>query len=467
MSKKRLASAALLAAVCSTGPVHASVTAASGYLYAPLAVGEVTQSCVASAPGGTFVAVGPGFTGAAQRVVLVTESGAQRDVVTGLNSVADCAYDPASDTLYVTDNGLEAPGAVTGDTVFAVPSASTATSLAASGLELVPPGSIPTAASLALAPGGGVYVGDAAGGGLGRVLLVDAGGVSTVISGLDFTGGLTVANGDLFVAQSLATFESEISRYQTDGTFLSQVSGPTFTHGSYDLGVLVDGRLAVTGAFGGDVVAIDIAGGSAALVSGLTFASGIDVDSFTGRVSILSSTFIPTEEDKTIHRFVPVARLVPGRGSEKKECVAEYYGVELVPAKPGKQPRHAICVDGSSCDTDATADGACVFPLGVCLGVADDRLPDCPAAGVASLELRKAKPASASWSAMVAAAQAVLPAPAGTCFFSDGVIVPLKTTKKGKIKPGKAVIKVRAETDEGKPRKDTDKIKLMCLPATP
>ncbi len=468
MHEKSLFVATVLTVVCLSGSATAAVVPETGYLYAPLPVGEVTQSCVAAGAGGTFVAVGPGFTGAAQRVVFVSESGGLREVVTGLNSVGDCAYDAATDTLYVTDNGLEAAGAVTGDTVFAVPAASVATSLPAAGLELAPPGSIPAAASVTLAAAGGVFVGDAAGGGTGSVRLVSGGGLSTLIGGLDFTGGLTLLGGDLLVAQSLATFESEIRRYATDGTFLSVVSGPTFAHGSYDLAVLDDGRVAVTGAFGGDVVAVDPDSGSSdSFVAGLTFASGIDVDHFTGRVSILSSTFIPTEEDKTVHRFVPISRLVPGRGSSKKECVAEYYGVRLVAAKPGKQPRHARCIDGEACDSDRAVNGVCTFPLGVCLGVGDGRLPDCGASGIGAFELRKAKPASAAWSALVGEVQGALPLPASSCFFSDGVSVPVATTRRGKIKPGKAVIKIRAATDEAKPRKDTDKIKLVCLPPSP
>ncbi len=466
MNRKLLFAATVLTVLCWSGSATAVIAPATGYLYAPLPVGEVTQSCVAGGAGGTFVAVGPGFTGAAQRVVFVSESGGLRDVVTGLNSVGDCVYDAATDTLYVTDNGLEAGGAVTGDTVFAIPAASVATSVPAAGLELAAPGSIPAAASVTLAPAGGVFVGDAAGGGAGSVRLVSGGGLSSLVSGLDFTGGLTLLGGDLLVAQSLATFESEIRRYATDGTFLSVVSGPTFAHGSYDLAVLDDGRIAVTGAFGGDVVAVDpVSGNSESFVAGLTFASGIDVDGFTGRVSILSSTFVPTDEDMTVHRFVPVSRLVPGRGSDKKECVAEYYGVRLVASKPGKQPRHARCIDGEPCDSDGTANGSCTFPLGVCLGVGDDRLPDCGASGIDAFEVRKAKPASGAWSALVAEVQAKLPVSASSCFFSDGVTVPLTTTRRGKIKAGKAVIKIRAVTDEAKPRKDTDKIKLMCLPA--
>ncbi len=467
MRKLELSCAAMAAILVTATAAPAAVTVAPDYLYASQYVGETTQSCVASAAGGTFVAVGPGFTAGGQRVVFVSESGATRDVLVGLSSVGDCAYDRANDVLYVTDNGLET-GASTGDTVYALPFASAATAVPAAGLEMVPAGSIPNAASVALAPAG-VYVGDASGSGAGTVDLVSGGSVVPVVTGLDFTGGIAVEpGGNLLVAQTLASFASDLRRYADDGTLLAVLSGPTFDHGSYDIARLEDGRVAITGVWNGDVVALDPSDGStSALVSGLTFATGIDADPATGRISILSSSFTGAEEDLTIHRLVPIDRLVAGRGSGKKECLAEVYGVELVPKKPGKKARHAICSDGASCDADGRADGTCTFPVGVCLAVADHRLPDCPAAAIAAIELRKAKPPMPAVETMVASIQASLPVAEGSCFFSDGVAVPVVTTRHGKTKAGKAILKLRVVSAEGKPRKDTDKVKLVCEPAAP
>ncbi len=441
----------------------AQAVSAPGYLYAPLLLGDLTQSCVAVGAGGTFVAIGPGFSGNAQQVVFAGESGGQRTVAGGFNSIGGCAYDAAVDTLYVTDNALEAAGAITGDTVYAIPAASTAVGLSAAGLELLPPGAIASASSVALDRAGVVHVGNAVGGGSGSVLRVEGGVATELVSGLDFVGGLVFEpSGDLLVAQLRASFDNEIRRYGAGGGLLGVVSGPTLDHGSFDLARLSDGRYAVTGLFGGDVVALDpTTGGTAPLVSGLSFATGASVDAFTGRLALLSSTFVPTDEDRSVHRFVPVARLLAGKGSDKKECLHEFYGLRLVPTKPGKKARKAICRDGDACDADGRVNRECLFPVGFCMGVADDRLPACRATDVTTLELKKVKPFSSQVEAAALAAQEMLPS-AGACAFSDGLRVALRVTRKGKTRPGKASVKVRVTTGEARPRKDTDKAKLVC-----
>ena len=113
------------------GASHAQTVVAPGYIHSFLTLPDTTQACVASARGGTFVGMGPGFTAAGQSIVFVDGAGAVRTVVSGFNSIGDCAYDAAADVLYITDNGLEAAGAVTGDTIFAVADASAAEGLSA------------------------------------------------------------------------------------------------------------------------------------------------------------------------------------------------------------------------------------------------------------------------------------------------------------------------------------------------
>ena len=128
---------------------------------------------MAVGPGGTFVGIGPGFSANAQAVVLARESGDARLVAFGFSSIGDCVYDGVRDVLYVSDNadGADLPGALSGDTVFAVPNASTASGLTASGLELVPAGTVPFAAGLAVDTAGDVFLSDAAGGGAGIILV--------------------------------------------------------------------------------------------------------------------------------------------------------------------------------------------------------------------------------------------------------------------------------------------------------
>jgi hypothetical protein len=418
---------------------------------------------VASGAAGTFVATGPGYTAAGQSVVFVSEQGGERVVVSGFNSVADCAYDREADVLYVTDNAFELEGAATGDTVFAIASASTAVGLSAVGNELLAAGSIASAASVAIDGQGAVYVGDAVGGGAGSVVLVSGTGSSDFIGdAFEYTGGLAFdADGNLLVAETTASWTVQISRFDGAGSLLGVVSGPGYGHGSYDLAFDVDGNLLVTGAWGGDVVAIGSDGSASTFVSGLTYATGVDVDPFTGRVTLLSSTFSGVEEDNSLFRFTPVSRLVPGRGSKRTACVHEFYGVELVARKPGRKARHAICVDGAACDADGSADGVCTFPLGMCLNLDDERFADCDSPGVAAFEV-KAKPSSAILASLASSIAVALPRSDSTCQVSDGVTVPLRVRPKG-LKPGKAKVKVKA-TLLGSKRKDRDALKLLCKP---
>lgn len=454
------------------GPALAAVTPPPGYIYSTQLLANLTQGCVAAGPGGTFVGIGPAFTANAQAIVLARESGDLRLVAMGFNSIADCAYDAASDTLYVSDNADNADlgistsfagntGAQSGDTVFAVPNASTASGLSAAALELLPADSVEFAAGLALAASGAVLVGNAAGSG-GSVLEITPGPVAVpLVSGLNFVGGLAVrpASGDLYVAENLGLplFDNQVRRYTAAGAPIAPVpfAGPSFAFGSTDLLFDGDDRLLASGNFGADVVAIDADTGSVSpFVSGLTFATGMALHPFTGRVEILSATFGGADEDKSLHRFTPVDRLTAGKGSPASECVHELYGIALV-------GNAAVCTDGAACDADGAVNDVCLFPVGFCLNVADADYPEC-ALGEVTDVIVSAKPASAAIADTAARLTAGLPRSDSTCVFSDGLAVAVRVTPAGK-KEGKATLKVRATTDDG--RKDTDVFKLVCTPA--
>lgn len=445
----------------------AAVTTGPAYIYSTLLLGDLTQSCVQAGPGGTFVGRGPGFTGNGQSVVLVSESGAESLVASGFNSIGDCAYDPVIDTLYVTDNSLEAPGAVTGDTVFAIAAASSAPGVTAAGTEVVIAGSLSFASGVALDAAGAVFVTSSAGGGAGRLDEVAPGVITPLVAGLDFAAGVAFdANGDVLVAESLDDFTTRVTRWSPAGALLDVVAGPGFDFGSIDADLDVDGRLLVTGAFGGPVVSMNVTDGSTlTLVDGLTFATGVDVDPFTGRVNLLSSTFVPTDEDLSVHRLIRKDRLVPGKGSAKTECVGEIYGVELVPAKPGKPAKKAICIDGAACDGDGAVNDECVFPIGSCFNVADAAFPDCSSSEVSVFAVKKQKPADPSIDAFAAAVQAAIPLIGEQCLFSDGFRVPVKITNKGTKKDGKGTLKLQAIGLGAKALKDTDAVKMICRPA--
>jgi hypothetical protein len=450
------------------GRADAQVTTAAGYIYAPLLLGDLTQSCVQAGPGATFVGQGPGFTPGGQRIVLVTESGVAHEVASGFNSISDCIYDATTDVLYVTDNSGELEGAVTGDTVFAIPAASIAPGATAAGNELAAAGALPFAAGVTLDADGEVYVSSSAGGASGSVDRIDGGAIVAVVPGLDFASGIAFdANGELLVAESLDTFETRVTRWSPTGSFLGDVAGPGFDFGSYDLALDAQGRLILTGAYAGDVVTMNPGDGSTLpLVGGLTFTTGVDVDEFTGRISMLSSTFIPTSEDFSIHRLVDKSRLIGGKGSEKTECTSEIYGAELVPSSPGKKAKRAICVDGEACDADGTANDVCVFPLGVCLNVEDSRFTKCSPSGVAAFRLKKSKPESSEIADLAAAVAADVPIYGERCYFSDGMQVPVNVTGKGKRKTGKGKIKLEIQGAGEKPYTDTDKLKMRCRPAS-
>jgi hypothetical protein len=452
-------------------PAAAQTITAPGYVRSFLTLSDTTQSCVATAEGGTFVGRGPGFTANAQSVVFVTESGVERVVASGFNSISDCAYDRVPDVLYVTDNSYEVAGALTGDTVFAIPAASTATDLSAVGLELVPKGGIPSAASVAVAPNGDVYVSDSVGGAAGSVRRFAAGALSPFIGGgLDFAAGLAFENGGtLLVAETLDSFASQISRYDANGNFLDVVSGPGFDHGSYDLAFAYDGRVLVTGAFDGPVVAVDTTTGtSASIADGFTFATAIDVDSFTGRVELVSSSFVGADEDYRLHRLTPVAKLSPmggtGGSNARRECLTEFYGIDPAFDARGNPGKTAYCVDGAACDADGKVNGSCTFPIGICLNVSDWRLPACLSLAAVDFELKKAKPQSDALSTLAAEIDAALPIQGPQCFFSDGVVVPLRLTRKGVLKPGKQLVKTKTKSIEPLRVTDVDVAKLVCLP---
>lgn len=456
----------------------AQVTAPAGWIYGAQRLGTLTQNCVAAGPGGTFVAIGAGFTPNAQAVVLARESGDARLVAFGFSSIGDCVYDRDSDTLYISDNadnadfpGPPAIGALSGDTVFAVPAASTASGLIASDLELLPAGSIEFASSLALAANGDLLVGNAAGAGNGTVLRLDSGNTPTTFAaGFDFTGGLAVdaASGDVFVAENLASFDSQVSRFNAAGAPLATpLLGPSFGIGSVDL-TFVGADLLATGLFFGDVVRIDPAGPtSTPFASGLTYAGGATTDPFTGRVTLLSSSFTGADEDKSLHRFTPVDRLTPGTGSDRTECLHELYGIELVAASPGRPAKKAICVDGAACDADGKVNDECLFPVGVCLNVFDLRFPECTANSDLTSFALTATPASAAIRALAADVAAALPIPAATpaCRFSDGLAVPLRVAGDGAKKAGKAKVAVAVANAAGE--RDRDTFGLVCEPALP
>jgi outer membrane protein assembly factor BamB len=155
---------------------------------------------------------------------------------------------------------------------------------------------------------------------------------------------------------------------------------------------------------------------------------------------------------------------IPGGGPTKSDCTAEFFGTGLLlnyppydPAKP-KPKKELRCYDGDAgCDSDGALDGVCTFNVNVCLAAADAALPDCSVASVATASV-KAKGADAG--ALDAAVEALLPAQAAVCTTGQTIGVALKPTKKGKLKDGRASVKVAADGSAGK---EKDTLKLRCM----
>jgi hypothetical protein len=219
--------------------------------------------------------------------------------------------------------------------------------------------------------------------------------------------------------------------------------------------------LLVTGAFSGDVIAVNLSGPTPApFITGLNAPGGIAVNDFTGRIE-LQSGFSGTVEDNTIHRFIPIDHLLPGGESGEDECLHEFYGLELVAEEPGDPAKKAICVDGAACDADGTVNDRCVFPVGSCFNVTDERLTECTPSGAITSVITTAGKDLRAFDSFNTAIDAALPLTGPACLFSDGVIVPVKVKGAGK-KPGKGKVAVVAETDAGK---DKDVVSLVCQPA--
>ncbi|MEJ2207372.1 MAG: PQQ-binding-like beta-propeller repeat protein, partial [Gemmatimonadota bacterium] len=156
---------------------------------------------------------------------------------------------------------------------------------------------------------------------------------------------------------------------------------------------------------------------------------------------------------------------VPGGGPERTDCLAEFLAPRpnfpfFDPTRSKqKKAKEVRCFDGDAgCDVDGEADGACTFPVDVCVAAVDPALPGCSAGGVESVALKVKKGEVGS---LVADVAALAPSTGTACSSGGQVAVPLKPRKKGGFKAGKALVKVTAKGGAGK---DKDKLKLRCLP---
>ena len=158
---------------------------------------------------------------------------------------------------------------------------------------------------------------------------------------------------------------------------------------------------------------------------------------------------------------------VPGGGSPKTDCIVEMSGVTL--NAPPNKPKAVDCADGDpACDEDVTPNGSCLFRLSICFNNTDPRFPLCTPTNVASIEVKNKPIGKPKFDPQLAALQDAaidlgIPTAASACSAPTVVSVPLKVTKKGVYKKGKKKVKLKAITSGN--AKDTDNLKLTCLPA--
>lgn len=407
------------------------------------------------APGGSSFFVGIGSYGAqAESIVRVDRDGTTTTLVTQLNSIGGIAYDAANDRLLFTDNGLGAPPgtAVTGDTLYALPDPLGATGpVSAATLELAPSGSIPFVQAVLPLAGGDVLAGDASGFGAGRVVKLSGGVLTDLITGLDYTAGvslsLTPANELLVGDVDSGTFAGSVERYDLAGNFLGTLAGGL--SGAYDQAVAASGNLLLTGGFTNDfssstIVSITPAGAVTTIATGFGFSSGIAIDGPSQQVLALDfgTSYVDT--------LTPVAALTPG-GASKRECQTESWGGTFDTAKNGRPLARWTCTDGAACDRDGAVNGSCEFVFGTCFSVADPRLGACTPAPVDSAEIRITKNPPAALAQIQAAANAILPSTGAAC--SAGSVISV---------PAKKAVRVTVRAKVGNRVVDSDATALRC-----
>lgn len=278
---------------------HASAISAPDYVVTGIALPDFASGDVVVVGDALFVGVGPGFSGAAQSVIRI-DAGGTTTVADGFNALSGFAYDAVNDRLLVTDNGLEALGSETGDTVYGIANAQGgfAAPLRAKDIELLPAGSVPGISDIALDPndptGNRAFVSDASSSfpPTGRLLSVDLSvpSFSEVQGELDYAAGLAANADTLFFGNVDAdTFQGSVASVALPGATGATTPITAGLGGQYDLELEASGTLLATGAT--ELLRIDPSdGATTTLASGFGFATGLFTDA-SGSIWVLDGGF--------------------------------------------------------------------------------------------------------------------------------------------------------------------------------
>ena len=133
------------------------------------------------------------------------------------------------------------------------------------------------------------------------------------------------------------------------------------------------------------------------------------------------------------------AALVPGGGSKKSDCYAEWL-VTTDTRTPSSGVTKVDCEDGDpTCDVDATMDGVCTFGVSICVPFVAN-VTGCTPQTVTQISLNK-KSQKAGFQLPP------LPASASVCGPATLVSLALKSTKSGQKPSKKAVFQMKARAD--------------------
>ncbi|HEV7734731.1 MAG TPA: hypothetical protein VGR62_21340 [Candidatus Binatia bacterium] len=160
------------------------------------------------------------------------------------------------------------------------------------------------------------------------------------------------------------------------------------------------------------------------------------------------------------HAACPGSCDITGGGSARTDCVAGFDGVVLN-ASGGKVFE---CTDGQACDTDGALNGACSIRVSVCL---KNDVPGCTTNSVVSFDVKNKAAGSPNFDpqrqTLEDAVAALLPASTQVCTDPQVLTTKLKV-KKGVFRRTTNVY--RTVSESGGVGKDSDKIKVRCLPST-
>lgn len=301
----------LLSASASATPMSSDYTVTS------ITTPDVATGDVVAVGGAIFVGVGP-FGAGSQSLVRIDGSGTTV-LAEGFNALGGFVYDAANDRLIVGDNAGELPGALTGDTLYAIedPFGSPGAPAAAQSLELLPAGSLPGYADVTLDPGDPsgdtLFVTDASEdfppNGLLLEIAISSQTTSVLQSGLGFSAGLATDASTLYFGEVLLDFSGQVSTLP----LAAPTSAPTLLaglpSGQFGLELASDGSLLASS--GGAIVRIDPSDGSTSdVATGFGFAAGLFAGA-NGVIYAIDGFAAPGDEDK-VWVLTPIPE--PGTG---------------------------------------------------------------------------------------------------------------------------------------------------------